>query len=243
MRLVFCDDNRILCEALSAVLEERGHQVLAVTATAAAVLPAVAKHKPDLCILDLYVPAPADGLAAAHSIRAGHPETDVLVLSNLTDPRVWAEARRAGLAGFLGKDKKIGQIADALDVIAAGGEVFDLPRGLPRREAARAARHAPYALTPREKEVLRRIVAGQTTRQMAGEMGIEISTLRTYVKTLLTKLGVHTRLAAAALATREDLHGDRLGAALRPARQPGTHGTSTWRSQSSAGWGYPRAGR
>ena len=123
-----------------------------------------------------------------------------------------------GLAGFLGKDKKIGQIAEALDVIAAGGEVFDRPRGLPHREPARPSRHAPYALTPREKEVLRRIVAGQTTRQMSGEMGIETSTLRTYMKNLLTKLGVHTRLAAAALATREDLLGDKLGPGPWPAR-------------------------
>jgi DNA-binding CsgD family transcriptional regulator len=60
-------------------------------------------------------------------------------------------------------------------------------------------------LTPREKEVLRRIVAGQGTAQMAAEMDIAVNTLRSYVKNVLTKLGAHSRLQAAALATREDL--------------------------------------
>jgi two-component system, NarL family, nitrate/nitrite response regulator NarL len=209
VRLVFCDGNRMLCEALAAALEERGHQVLAITATADDVLPAVAKHKPDLCILDPCVPGPADGLATARDIRQDYPETDVLVLSGTTDPRIWTEARKAGLAGFLSKDKSITAIASALDTIAAGGVVFDRPRRPAARQPARRSGRVTYSLTPREKEVLRRIVAGQTTRQMADQMRIEISTLRTYVKNLLTKLGAHTRLQAAALAIREDLLGER----------------------------------
>jgi DNA-binding NarL/FixJ family response regulator len=56
--------------------------------------------------------------------------------------------------------------------------------------------------------VLRRIVAGQSTKQMTREMNVAPSTLRTYVKSMLAKLGAHTRLEAAALATREDLLGD-----------------------------------
>jgi two-component system, NarL family, nitrate/nitrite response regulator NarL len=60
-------------------------------------------------------------------------------------------------------------------------------------------------LTPREREVLLRIAAGQSTGQMAREMHIATSTLRTYVKNLLTKLGTHSRLQAAALASREGL--------------------------------------
>ncbi len=210
MRLVFCDGNRILCEALTAALEERGHQVLAVTATTDEVLPAVAKHKPDLCILDPCVPDPSAGLAAARDIRRDYPETEVLGLSGKANPRIWSEARRAGFAGFLSKDKNIGQIADALDVIAGGGVVFDRPHRMTSRQPARRPGHVLYALTPREKEVLRRIVAGQTTQQMAREMQIEISTLRTYVKNLLTKMGAHTRLQAAALAIREDLLSERL---------------------------------
>jgi two-component system, NarL family, nitrate/nitrite response regulator NarL len=212
VRLVFCDGNRLLCEALAAALEERGHQALAVTSSADDVLSAVKKHKPDLCILDPGVSGLAGGLAAARDIRRDYPETEILGLSGTADPRILSEARKAGFAGFLFKDKNIRQIADALDLIAAGGVVFDRPRRMASLQPTRRHGWVPYQLTPREKEVLRRLVAGQTTRQMADEMQIEVSTLRTYVKNLLTKLGAHTRLQAAAVAVREDLLSERFSA-------------------------------
>ena len=65
------------------------------------------------------------------------------------------------------------------------------------------------ALTPRETEVLRRIAAGQSTKTMAREMSVTTETLRTYVKNVLGKLGAHSRLEAAALASRAALR-DRL---------------------------------
>jgi DNA-binding NarL/FixJ family response regulator len=112
-----------------------------------------------------------------------------------------------GAAGILCKDHGLGKIADALDVIAAGGAVFE-PTAVSHASDRPATRQRPlrlYPLTPREREVLRRITAGQSTGQMADEMNIAINTLRSYVKNVLTKLGAHNRLQAAALATREDL--------------------------------------
>jgi two-component system nitrate/nitrite response regulator NarL len=115
-----------------------------------------------------------------------------------------------GVAGYLCKDRNIGQIAASLEVIAAGGVRFD-PAVLSQvsPEPPRRRRDRPlYHLTPREKEVLRRLVAGQGTRQMALEMSVTIDTLRGYVKNVLSKLGAHSRLQAAAVAAREDLHGE-----------------------------------
>jgi two-component system nitrate/nitrite response regulator NarL len=207
MRLVVCDGNRILGEALAEILSARGHQVLAITTTGADGVAAVADHQPEVCILDLRAPNPADGLQAARAIRQQQPSTAVLILSGLADPAAWSEVRRIGAAGFLRKDCNVSQVADALDVILAGGVVFDptMPHIAGAHSAARRARNVPYVLTPREKEVLRRIVAGESTGQMAREMEIATSTLRTYIKNLLTKLGAHSRLQAAALASRENL--------------------------------------
>jgi two-component system, NarL family, nitrate/nitrite response regulator NarL len=229
MRLVLCDSNRILCEALGSALERQGHQVVAIAGTAAGGLAAVAAHRPDLVILDPGVPATdatagpaqtsgggaaqapglgaaqAPGLGAAGALRREHPDTAVLLLSGHVDRATWSAAVKIGIAGYLGKNQALGQIAAALDTISAGGVVFDpgVPSPAERRPSRR---HAPlYQLTPREKEVLRRIVAGQSTVQMACEMNIAIDTLRTYVKNVLAKLGAHTRLQAAALASREDL--------------------------------------
>jgi len=215
MRLVFCDDNRILSEALATAMEALGHEVVAITTTASDGLAAVGAYQPDAVLLDLRVPARAgrdsagapEGLSAAEAIRHDCPDTAVLVLSSLADRPTWSAAVRIGVAGFLGKDQDVGQIAAALDEVGAGRRAID-PM-LPSRAGVRSHRQrrpsSLHVLTPREKEVLRRIVGGQSTAQMAEEMDIAINTLRSYVKNVLTKLGTHSRLQAAALAAREDL--------------------------------------
>jgi two-component system nitrate/nitrite response regulator NarL len=209
MRLVLCDDNRILCEALSVALEARGHHVLATATTSTSGIAEVASHRPDACVLDLRFPDPPDGLGAARIIRQRYPETAVLLLSGLADPALLAEATQIGVAGVLRKDQNVDHIAGTLDVIASGGVVYGPVQAHAARSPGRQHYHPARDLTSREREVLRRIVAGQNTRQMSREMNVATSTLRTYVKNMLAKLGAHTRLEAAVLATRENLLGDR----------------------------------
>ena len=202
MRLVLCDDNRMLCEALGSVLEARGHRVLAITTRASDSVAAVTAHRPDACLLDLRFPD-GNGLDAAREIRRRQPETKIVVLSCLADPAALAAARKIGVAGYLRKDQKATAIAGALDVIGNGGTAHD-PQ-FPRKAARPAGPpgHNPLEmLTPRETEVLRRIVAGQKTAQMALEMNVATSTLRSYIKSILAKLGAHSRLQAAAIARR-----------------------------------------
>jgi DNA-binding NarL/FixJ family response regulator len=205
MRLVLCDDNLILGEALAAALQACGHQVVAVTTSVAAGTAAVSAHMPDACLLDLRFPGGDDGLGAVRTIRRRCPGTAVVVLSGTPDLSIACQARELGVAGFLSKDQNVAKIAQALEVIASGGAVFESTLSSHARSVA-PRRAAPlYELTPRETEVLRRIVAGQSTWQMAREMNIATSTLRTYVKNLLAKLGTHSRLQAAVLASREGL--------------------------------------
>ena len=133
MRLVLCDDNRILCEALAVALEARGYQVVAITSAAADGLAAVGEHRPDVVLLDLRFPGgingadgeSTEGLSAAGAIRQHYPDTAVLVLSGLADRATWSAAMKLGVAGFLCKDHNVTQIAAALNVISAGGVVFD----------------------------------------------------------------------------------------------------------------------
>jgi DNA-binding NarL/FixJ family response regulator len=208
MRLVLCDDNKILCDALRMALDRCGHPVVATANTTVLGIAAVAAHRPGACLLDLRFPDPPDGLQAARVIRQRYPRTAVLILSGFADQAVRAEAVRIGVAGFLRKDQNVDRVADALDVIAAGGEIFDSVLTARGRPADRPPDCHAYLLTPREREVLARMVTGQSTAQMSYEMKIEVSTLRTYVKNVLTKLGAHSRLQAVAVATRENLLGD-----------------------------------
>ena len=204
MRLVLCDDNLLLGEALAPALTASGHQIAAITTSLAGGLAAIRAHKPDACLIGLRLPG-GDGLAGIRAIKQRHPGTAVVILARAADPPVAWEARELGVVGFLSKDANVAQITQALAMVAAGETVFE--PGLSSRPVAGAPRRdrRVYELTPREQEVLRRIVDGQGTGQMAKEMNIATSTLRSYVKTLLTKLGTHSRLQAAALASREGL--------------------------------------
>jgi two-component system, NarL family, nitrate/nitrite response regulator NarL len=199
---VLCDDNLILCEALASVLQAQGHSVLAIATRASEGVAAVSVHNPEACLLDVRLPD-GSGMDAARAMRQECPDTKIVMFSGFNDPAVVSEAREAGVAGFLRKDQKPDSIVRAVEEVGAGGTAFGsaAPRPRSRRTAAEHRDNRLWALTPRETEVLRRIVAGQSTRRMASEMDVTISTLRSYIKSVLAKLGVHTRLQAAAIAT------------------------------------------
>ncbi len=209
MRLVLFDDNRNSCEALASALEARGHQALAVTTTADESVAAVARLRPDACVLDVRFRDEKDGIGAVRAIRDRCPDTAVLVLSGGRDKGTTLAAGQIYVAGGFGKDQELGRIATALDMIAARRSAFPFERSaesaLARPGAGTGLQPSgnPLAtLTPRETEVLRRIAAGQNTKKMAREMSVTTETLRTYVKNVLGKLGAHSRLEAAALASR-----------------------------------------
>ena len=204
MRLVLCDDNRIFCEALAVALEARGHQALAIATTADEGVAAVARHQPDACLLDFRFLEGGEGLSAARAIRDQYPDTAVLVVSGPGGQLAPLTAAQIGVAGFFGKDQELDKIAIALDTIAAGRVTSppEPPGEDPLSAPPRGVADPLPALTPRETEVLRRIAAGQSTKTMAREMSVTTETLRTYVKNVLGKLGAHSRLEAAALASR-----------------------------------------
>src|SRR5262249_47740583 len=114
MRLVFCDDNRILCEALGAAMEARGHEVVAITAAVADGLAAVGAHRPDAVLLGVRAAVGAGGLSAAGAMRQHYPDTAVLVLCGVVDRPTWLAAMKIGVAGFLCKDQNVGDVAGAL---------------------------------------------------------------------------------------------------------------------------------
>jgi len=168
-------------------------------------LAAVGGGRPDVCVLGLQFGDQPRGLEAARVIHQCYPSTKVLVLSAVTDPRTFAQARDIGVAGFIRKDQSVDQIVSALDVIAVGGSVLDpglarlRPNGMERPQAKNPAQD----LSPREKEIVARIVGGQSTRQMSFAMNITVDTVRTYVKNVLAKFGAHSRLQLAAIASRD----------------------------------------
>ena len=203
MRIVLCDNNRILCEALASMLQARGHPVLAIATTASDSIVAVATNHPDACLLDLRFPD-GSGLDVARAIRSRVPGTKIVIFSRITDPAVVSEAKKIGVAGFLRKDQKPQAITRALEVISVGRVAFDLGCSCrsSRRMMLSPTEEMFRNLTPRERQVLQRIVEGQSTGQMAREMNVAMSTLRSHIGRVLNKLGAHSQVQAAAIASR-----------------------------------------
>jgi two-component system, NarL family, nitrate/nitrite response regulator NarL len=218
MRLILCDDHVMLAEALAAALAGRGHDVLAVTSTPAAAVTAVRRQEPDICLLDLSFHGDQSGLDAARTISGLRNHTKVVLLSAVSDPDTLGAALALPVAGFIRKDQNVEEIALALDRIAAG-DVLIAP-GLRHTTANRHGRPRPPdpmdELTAREQEVVERIVNGESTKHMAAAMNITPDTVRSYVRNILAKLGVHSRLQVAAIASR-----DKSSATRPPSSSPG----------------------
>lgn len=204
MRVVICDGNRILCEALAAALEACDHELTAVpTVTADACIAAIIRDEAEVCLLDPQLRGSGDSLEVIRAIRRRCPDTAVVIISDLSETLTGAQARELGIAAVIGKNRSVSQIAQLLHAMPDGQPAFDQ---VPRNGSARPV--TPFMLTPRETDVLRRIAAGQHSQHMAADMNISVSTLRTYVKNVFTKLGVHSRLEAAAVASRAGLLSD-----------------------------------
>jgi DNA-binding NarL/FixJ family response regulator len=118
-----------------------------------------------------------------------------VVFSRITDPAVVSEAKKIGVAGFLRKDQKPETITRALGMISAGRTAFDpgFSRQPSRRRIASPTEEMLRQLTPRERQVLQRIVAGQN---------VAMSTVRSHIGRILNKLDAHSQVQAAAIASR-----------------------------------------
>lgn len=199
MKIVLCDDHEMWLQALEVALEARGHLVTALTTTPDGGVAAVAATDPDVCALDVGFPD-GNGFEAAERIRAVSPRTRVVMLTGSAEPTVRAAAVEAGAAGVTRKDQSIVGILASLEKVARGDDAFDQApsrsgprRARPESEIARLV----ASLTARERDVLRRLVDGRTTGEIANELGVTKNTARTHIQNVLTKLGVHSRLQAA----------------------------------------------
>jgi two-component system, NarL family, nitrate/nitrite response regulator NarL len=204
VRILLCDNHRLLVEALAASLRRLGHHVVAMTTLPEEAFDAAVEFDPDVCLLDVVFPG-GHGIDTVASIRAT-TRSKVLVLSAQCDDDAVCAALAAGAGGFVGKNQGIDDVVRSLDQVCAGKVIRHVEAapgpvrapGRPRPPELVALRF----LTGREREALRLIAEGQSTKEIAQSMHVAYSTARTHVQNVLTKLGVRSRLRAAALASR-----------------------------------------
>ncbi|MDX6341978.1 MAG: hypothetical protein QOH87_2116 [Trebonia sp.] len=201
MKILICDQQLMLAEALVAALDALGYDVLAVTTTISDTSTTIGDCVPDVCLLGLQAGSQLNGPDTVRAILQRYPGTKVLVLAEATTRETLSQLIRSGVAGVTHQGQSVAQIAKTLDAIEAGQNVLDPgPLQVPARDTNRLGE-----LSPREREILARIAGGQSTRQMSCAMNITVDIVRTYVKNVLAKLGAHSRLQLAALASRDGL--------------------------------------
>lgn len=213
VRLVVVDDHRLLAEALASALRLRGHRVLASSAPSGGAAELVLSRSPEVCLFGTAAPAEHGAFDAVARIRRERPGVAVVVLGPVPDPRGIAAAFAAGASGYVRHDERIEGVERAMAKARAGEVAVAQPllQGAfaellnPVRQPDDEGMRLLELLTPREIEVLVRVAEGEDTRLIAAGMRIAPSTARTHVQRVLMKLGVGSRLEAAALAARTGL--------------------------------------
>jgi DNA-binding NarL/FixJ family response regulator len=195
LRVVIAEDAALFREGLARLIESRGHHVAAVVPDGEGLLDAVDEHRPDVVVADIRMPPTHtdEGLRAAIDLRARHPGTGVLVLSQYVETRYAArllEGTAAGV-GYLLKDRvaDVADFADALERVAAGGTALDAEVV---SQLVRASRRADglATLTPRERDVLALMAEGKSNAGIAAALVITESVVEKHVASIFGKLNL-----------------------------------------------------
>jgi two-component system response regulator DesR len=190
IRVLLADDQHLVREALAALLGlEPGLEVVGQVSRGDEVPGAVARLRPDVVLLDIEMPG-RDGLSTA----AGLTGVRVIILTTFGRPGYLRRAMDAGVAGYVVKDARAGELADAVRRVHAGERVFD------RKLSAASLSAGANPLTSRERDVLRAATEGGTIADIARRLYLSDGTVRNYLSSAIGKLGVRNRAEAARAA-------------------------------------------
>jgi two-component system nitrate/nitrite response regulator NarL len=206
VRVIVADDHPLYREGVVRALKATGQiEVIAEAEDGRQALKQIEEHQPQVAVLDYKLPE-LDGLQVTHAVvRDGLP-TRVLMLSAFKESAIVYKALETGVAGYLPKEARREQIADAVLACARGEHVVspEVAGGLVSEIRLRATNDAP-ALTERERQVLKSISEGKSLPLIASELYLGVTTVKTHVQHLYEKLGVSDRAAAVAEAMRRGL--------------------------------------
>lgn len=217
IKVALIDDQAMVRVGLKMILEaETDIEIVGEAADGADAVALVRDTAPDLVLMDIRMPG-LDGLAATAEVLAAHPEARVVILTTFDDDEYVYEALRAGASGFLLKSADGDTLVNAVRVVA-GGEALLAPEVTRRvierfaakpavaipvqpSEGAEPAKHVPSAeavgdLSNREVEVLQLLARGMSNQEIAQELWVSSTTVKTHVSHILTKLGVRDRVQA-----------------------------------------------
>jgi len=210
LRIMLVDDHEVVRLGLKALIER--HQGFEVVAEASAAHEAIQKaiaQEPDIVLMDIRLVG-GSGIEACQEINDQLPDTKVIMLTSYAEDEMLFSAIRAGAVGYVLKQISSEALINTIEAAARGEAMLD--PSLTQRiftEVRRAIQQEEVAaftdLTPQEMQVLAAIVEGKTNREIANALFLSEGTVRNYVSSILSKLGVANRAEAAAYAVQHHL--------------------------------------
>ena len=212
MKALLIDDHALFRAGLEGLLERRGIEIVASLGSGEDTVRIVRETAPDVVLLDLRMPK-ISGLDVLKTLTDEKSNIPVVMLTTSAEEQDLAEALRKGARGYLMKDMEPDELVMALRDIVAGntivapaltGILADLVKNGDRPKHKETAQ--PFTeLTPREREILGHLAEGQSNKVIARHLDISDGTVKLHVKSILRKLGVHSRVEAAVMAVEHGI--------------------------------------
>jgi two-component system, NarL family, nitrate/nitrite response regulator NarL len=195
-RVLIVEDHQVVAEGLAALInDQKDMEVVGHVGSVAESIARTAELQPDLVLLDFRL-TDGTGADAASGIREMRPETKLIFLTREDSDAARFAALESGASAFIHKSRAAQEVVEAIRTVAQGGSLFT-PRSISQLLNSRRGIEAQLErLTPREKEVLRLMAEGTSSRDIASRLGISYTTVRTHIRSLGSKLGVHSKLEA-----------------------------------------------
>lgn len=204
-RILLADDHVIVRQGLKSLLERNGLEVVAEAADGTDAIQLARAVRFDVAVLDIGMPR-LNGIDTAREILAIVPQARIVVLTVHAEERQIAAAFRAGVRGYILKTQALEELVTAIREVSAGGtyvspQVADVLLGA----FLTGTSAAEDPLTRREREVLRLIAEGKTTKEIAEALGVTVKTAESYRSRLKTKLDIHDTAGLVRYAIRYGL--------------------------------------
>jgi two-component system NarL family response regulator len=200
IRILIADDHSVVREGLVSLIKRKPDMIVVAEANnGREAVDLWKQHRPDVTLLDLRMPE-LDGVGVITELRQLDENARVVVLTTFDGDEDIYRAIRAGAKGYLLKDMAREALMEAIRKVHAGETCM-----APALAAKLAERVSGEALSAREIEVLQRIAAGKSNKEIGAELFISEGTVKTHVKSIFSKLDVVSRTEAVATATRRGL--------------------------------------
>jgi DNA-binding NarL/FixJ family response regulator len=205
MRILLADDHGIVRQGVRVLLEQAGMVVVGEAADGPEALRLAHTHQPDVALLDIAMPH-LNGLETARRLRETVPQTKAILLTMHTDEAYVLEALQAGAVGYVVKTQATADLVQAIHTVVQGA--IYLSPWVTTAVVQAAVRGSPLPrdpLTSREREVVQRIAEGQTTKEIAADLGLGVKTVESHRINLMRKLDIHETATLVRYAIRRGL--------------------------------------